>query len=80
MTHFILKDGSHGIVKISLNSFPVTWIEQGAYCSVIGSITSSWQTPLIEAIKVTKLDNSLYLQRLWEWEVKDLANELCNKK
>lgn len=31
MTHFILKDGSHGIVKISLNSFPVTWIEQGLY-------------------------------------------------
>jgi hypothetical protein len=29
MSHFILKDVSGGIVKISLNSFPVTWIEQG---------------------------------------------------
>ena len=28
-SHFILKDVTGGIVKISLNSFPVTWIEQG---------------------------------------------------
>lgn len=31
VSHFILKDESHGIVKISLNSFPVNWIEQGTY-------------------------------------------------
>lgn len=54
------------------------FIHLGTYCSVIGSITSSWQTPLIEAVKVTKLDNNHYLQSLWEWEVKDLANELCD--
>jgi hypothetical protein len=56
------------------------FFDTGAYCSVIGSITSSSQTPLIEAIKVTKLDNSHYLQILWAWEVKDLANELCDNE
>ncbi|KAI9556006.1 hypothetical protein GHT06_018566 [Daphnia sinensis] len=78
-SHVILKDVSGGIVKISLVSFPVTdWIQQGVYCSVIGTVVSSSQTPLIQAIKMTKLDNSLNLQILWEWEVKDLADQLCN--
>lgn len=50
----------------------------GVYCSVIGTVVSSSQTPLIQAIKMTKLDNSMNLQILWEWEVKDLADQLCN--
>jgi hypothetical protein len=35
MSHFILKDVSGGIVKISLNSFPVTWIEQGTAYKIL---------------------------------------------
>ena len=47
------------------------------YCSVIGNILSSTQTPQIQAVKMNKLDN-VHLETLWEWEVKDLANELVD--
>ena len=49
----------------------------GVYCSVIGNILSSTQTPQIQAVKMNKLDN-VHLETLWEWEVKDLANELVD--
>ena len=52
----------------------------GVYCSVVGELTTSGHgtTPVMQAAKITSLENNPNLQPFWTWEVQDLMNVLVD--
>ncbi|PSN48163.1 RecQ-mediated genome instability protein 2 [Blattella germanica] len=70
----ILNDKT-GKVKISgCNTVPggSSWVSEGKYCSVVGSLTKVCALPEVCALKLTDLSENKILTLLWPKEVEEL--------
>lgn len=78
---FIIRDHT-GKCRVSASNAILSsnaWLTPGVYCSVLGQLQESGDSPVITAMKIANIDNNSVLRKMWPVEVNELKQFLNEK-